>query len=54
MHAQTKALYTERGWSTAVKQVATADMPFFGFVFGPVPQRPGGGAAYDNWGCQKT
>jgi hypothetical protein len=54
MHAQTKALYTERGWSTAVKQVATADMPIFGFVDGPVPQRPGGGAAYDNWGCQKT
>jgi hypothetical protein len=53
MLRETQKLFTERGWPAAVKEVATGDMPIYGLVDGPVPQRAGGDA-YDGWGCQKA
>lgn len=53
MLPDTLTLFTDRGWSLAVKVVATDDMPVYGLVDGPVPQRAGS-PAYDGWGRLKA
>jgi hypothetical protein len=53
MMRDTVALFTDRGWPVDVKVVDTGDMPVYGRVDGPVPQRADGDA-YDGWGCFKS